>query len=105
VKFETMHLLLAIAFLVIAFSFWQQHKNGNSSFNAFDLIMNKGKVDKIALSYMLVLALSSWIMIDLQVNGKMTEGYFGIYIGAWIAPLVSKVVFNKDVPNDQAKSP
>jgi len=52
-KFETMHLILAIAFLVIAFSFWKTHKDGNSSFNAFDLIMNKGKVDKIALSYML----------------------------------------------------
>ena len=102
-KFETMHLILACAFLLIAVSFWRAHKTPGFDFNAFDLVMNKGKVDKIALSYMLVLALSSWIMIDLQVNGKMTEGYFGIYIGAWIAPLVSKVVFNKDAPNDPVK--
>lgn len=103
-KFETMHMILAIAFLVIAFSFWQTHKSGDNQFNAFDLVMNKGKVDKIAVSYMLVLALSSWIMIDLQVNMKMTEGYFGIYIGAWIVPLVSKVVVNKGESNDAAKS-
>jgi len=102
-KFETMHLILACAFLLIAVSFWRAHKTPGFDFNAFDLVMNKGKVDKISFAFMLVLALSSWIMIDLQVNGKMTEGYIGIYVGAWIVPLVSKVVFNKDVPNDPVK--
>jgi hypothetical protein len=95
-KFETMHIILASAFAIIAISFFYAHRKPNFEFDAFDLIMSKGKVDKIALSYMLVLALSSWIMVDLQVNGKMTEGYFAIFIGAWITPLVSKVVFGKN---------
>jgi len=95
-KFDTMNAILAGAFVIIAISFWHAHKKQNFEFNAFDLIMSKGKVDKIALSYMLVLALSSWIMVDLQVSGKMTEGYFAIFIGAWITPLVSKVVFGKN---------
>ncbi len=95
-KFELMHALLAMGVLLMLVSLWRAHKTPGFNFCLFDLIMNKGRVDKIALSYMIVLALSSWIMIDLQVNSKMTEGYFGIYIAAWIAPLVSKVVFNKD---------
>lgn len=92
-----MHSVLALGFILIAVSFYRAHKTPGFDFNAFDLVMSKGKVDKIALSYMLVLGLSSWIMIDLQINGKMTEGYFAIYIGAWITPLVSKVLFNKPV--------
>jgi hypothetical protein len=95
-KFETMHIILAVAFALIAISFWYAQKKPFFQFDAFDLIMTDGKVDKIALSYMLVLALSSWIMVDLQINSKMTEGYFAIFIGAWITPLVSKVVFGKN---------
>lgn len=91
-KFEPMHIILACGVIIMAFSFWATHKNKSNEFNAFDLIMHEGRVDKIAVSYMLVLILSSWIMVDLQVNAKMTEGYLGIYVGAWIVPLVSKVV-------------
>jgi len=89
---QPMHVILAFGVLIMLFSFWTTHKNKSNSFNAFDLIMHEGRVDKIAVSYMLVLILSSWIMVDLQVNAKMTEGYLGIYVGAWIVPLVSKVV-------------
>lgn len=92
---QPMHVVLALGVIAMIASVWRAHRTPNFAFNAFDLITHDGRVDKIAVSYMLVLILSSWIMMDLQVNGKMTEGYFGIYIGAWIVPLVSKVVVGK----------
>lgn len=95
---QPMHLILGVAIVLIVISFWRAHKTPGFEFNAFDLIMSKGKVDKIAVAFMLVLVLSSWVIVDLQVHGKLTEGYFAIYTGAWITPLVAKVVFNKTEP-------
>jgi hypothetical protein len=95
---SAMHIILAIAFVVIAFSFYTAHKSHALNFNAFDLVMNKGKVDKIAVAFMLVLGVTTWVIIDLQVNGKLTEGYFTMYGGLWVTPLVAKVVFNKSEP-------
>jgi len=95
---QPMHIVLAVAVAAIVASFWQAHKKPSFDFNAFDLIMSKGKVDKIAVAFMLVLILSSWVIVDLQVNGRLTEGYFAIYTEAWITPLVAKVVFNKTEP-------
>lgn len=91
---QPMHIILAAGVLVMIASIIRAHRTPGFEFNAFDLIMHEGRVDKIAVSYMLVLILSSWIMLDLQINNRMTEGYLGIYVGAWIVPLVSKVVAN-----------
>lgn len=92
---SSMQIILAIAFIVIAFSFYTAHKSNALNFNAFDLVMSRGKVDKIAVAFMLVLGVTTWVIIDLQVNGKLTEGYFTVYGGMWVTPLVAKVVFNK----------
>ncbi len=90
-----MHIILGSGFILLAFSFWRAHQKSEFEFNAFDLVMNKGKVDKISFAFMLVLAVTTWVIIDLQVNGKLTEGYFTMYGGLWVTPLVAKVVFNK----------
>ncbi len=93
---QPMQLILIFAFALIMFSFWRAHKTKGFDFNAFDLVMSRGKVDKIAVSYMLVLGVSTWVMIDLQIKSQMTEGYFLAYIGAWVTPLVSKMAFGKE---------
>jgi hypothetical protein len=64
----------------------------------FDLIMEDGKVSRIALAFMLVLGVTTWVMIDLQVSGKMSEGYLTTYGAMWVLPLVAKVVFNQQSP-------
>lgn len=104
---SSMQIILAIAFIVIAFSFYTAHKSHALEFNAFDLVMNKGRVDKIAVAFMLVLGVTTWVIIDLQVNGKLTEGYLTVYGGMWVAPLLAKVAFNKqpqDVKNDSDRT-
>ncbi len=93
---DPMLTVLAVASAALVFSFWYAHKSQLVSFSAFDLIMVDGKVDRIAFAFMLVLAVSTWVVVDLQMKSKMTEGYFGLFISAWIVPLVAKMVFGKN---------
>lgn len=94
-----MLVILAVAALLVAVSFWRAHSRPGFEFNAFDLIMEGGKVSKIAMAFMLVLAVTTWIVVDLQIKGHLTEGYFTMYGTMWVVPLVAKVVFNKtDLP-------
>jgi hypothetical protein len=90
-----MHLILAAGAVAILVTFWIAHRARNT-FNLLDLLMKDGRVCRVAVAFMLVLAVSTWVIIDLQINGKLTEGYFTIYTGAWIIPLVARLVSNKD---------
>ena len=86
--------LLAIA----GFAAWALHKNQidqSVDFDLRDLLMENGKVSKIACTFMAAFALTSWVILKLTLDGKMTEGYLTSYGLMWVAPLVSKVVFNK----------
>lgn len=86
---------LLLALIAILVSFWRAHHSQTFEFNAFDLLMENGKVSKIAVAFMGVLAVTTWIMVDLQVTGKMTEGYLTTYGAMWVTPLIARVVFNK----------
>jgi hypothetical protein len=97
-KLEVMHAILAIVVLVIGVSIWNAHKSNSTIFNAFDLLMENGRVSKIAVAFMLVLLVSTWVIVDQQINGKLTEGLFGLWLTAWVTPLVAKVVFAKSEP-------
>lgn len=88
-------LLLGLA--VIALSFWHAQRK-KVGFDFFDLVIENGKVSKTSVAFMLVLFVTSWMMLVFTYKGTMTEGYFGLYLGAWVAPLVARVVFNKDAP-------
>jgi hypothetical protein len=92
---DPMIMVLTVASLCIVISFWRAHRNQAFTFDAFDLVMENGKVSKIAVAFMLVLGVTTWVIIDQQIAGKLTEGMFGLYGGMWVMPLVAKVVFAK----------
>ena len=54
--------------------------------------MQNGRVSRVACLVMGAFFVTSWIMIDLQAHGKMTEGYMGLYAGAWVAPLIASLM-------------
>lgn len=96
---EIMLGVLAGAALLVLITMWRAHRDALSQFNAFDLIMENGRVSKIAFSYMLVLVVSTWVIVLMVWRDKLTEGMFGLYLAAWVGPLVAKLVFNKnDLP-------
>lgn len=95
---DWMLIVLAGAAMFVLLSFWRAHNKPEFDFNAFDLVMENGKVSKIAFTFMAAFAVTTWILIDLQLKGKMTETYLMTYGGMWVASLVAKVVFNKNEP-------
>lgn len=93
-----MLVVLAAAGLLALLTFYRAHRNALLQFNAFDLIMVDGKVDRVALAFMVAFAVTTWAFAYLTIQGKMTDTLFGVYGGMWVAPLVLKVVFNKSDP-------
>lgn len=68
------------------------HMNPDVDFNMLDLLMSNGRVSKISCLVMGAFGVTSWLMLELTVHNKMTEGYFGLYCTAWVAPLITQLM-------------
>ena len=82
---------ILIVSLVIAWSFYKAHTNQDFNFNLFDLILENGKLSRLACVFMGSFAVSSWIMVRVTIDNKMTEGLFMAYGGVWVAPIIAKL--------------
>jgi hypothetical protein len=83
--------MLSVVMLLVTWSFYRAQRDPNISFNLFDLIMENGKVSKLAFAFMVGLTCLTWIMIKLTLSHDMTEGYVGLYGGIIIAPVIAKL--------------
>jgi hypothetical protein len=96
--------ILVLAVFSVLLSFWRAHHSALIQFSAFDLVMENGRVSKIAVAFMLVLGVTTWTIVYLTIRDKLTEGYFLAYGAMWVGPLVAKVVFNKtEMPSLEPK--
>lgn len=86
-----LYTLLAVIVAGIVLSFYRYQKNPANTFNILDLLMENGRVSRLAAAFMMTLVVTSWVMIKLTVDGKMTEGYLMAFGGMWIAPIISKM--------------
>lgn len=86
-----MHAAFAIAVLGVMWSIYRMHKNPAVDFNILDILMEGGKVSKVSCLVMGAFFVTSWVIVDLQAHGHMSEGYLGLYGGMWIAPLITKL--------------
>lgn len=86
---------LCLLALLVAVTLWRAHRSKLVAFDLLDLLLEGGRVSKIAVAFMLVLGTSTWVIIHQTVHDKLTEGMFGLWLTAWVTPLVAKVVFNK----------
>lgn len=82
---------LLIVALVILWSFYRAQRDPDFRFDLFDLLMENGKVSRIAFAFMCTLGCTTFLMVRLTIDGKMTEGYFGLYSASWIAPIIAKL--------------
>jgi hypothetical protein len=82
--------LLIIA-LCIAWSFYRAHRSPEFSFNVFDLLMDGGRVSRLACVFLGSFLVSSWIMVRMTLDGKMTELIFAAYGAMWVAPIIGKL--------------
>ncbi len=82
---------LLIVALAIAWSMYRAHRNAAFTFNLFDLIMDNGRVSRLACVFIGSFLVTSWIMVRLTIDGKMTEGYMAAFGALWIVPITAKL--------------
>lgn len=91
-----MEVIFALAASVIALMIWRSlrtlHSAADVNFDLRDLLMENGRVSKAACVMMGAFAATTWHFIYYSLNGKMTEGYAVIYVGAWITPVVARLI-------------
>lgn len=93
--------VLALVVLAILWSLYRFHLNPQNNFNLIDLLIEGGRASKVSCIVMGAFTLHSWVMMDLELHGKMTEGYLTIYGATWVSPILVRMVFNK--PNAEPR--
>ena len=95
-----MAVVFALAAFVLLLLIWRSlakmHADESVNFDLRDLLMENGRVSKAACVMMGAFAVTTWQFVYYTLNGKLTEGYLGIYVAAWIAPVVARLISNND---------
>ena len=85
-----LYIILAAFAFIVAVSLWRFQKSDNH-FDLLDLLMENGRVSRLAAAFSVTLVITSWIMLKLAIDGKLTEGYLGIYGTMWVTPIIAKM--------------
>jgi hypothetical protein len=43
-------------------------------------------------------AVSTWTVINREINGTLTSDFFGLYLTAWVAPLITLIATSNAEP-------
>jgi hypothetical protein len=95
---RTIVLMITLALLLIALivSLVRRDRCTDSRINLDDLLLGEdGRLSKAAAVMMGAFALTSWLIVYLALTGRLTEGYFTAYLGAWVAPTVTALIVRR----------
>lgn len=96
--FNTKHLpvaLLLVIVLVIVFSIVRLSHSHLSKINIDDLLLGEdGTMSRSACILLGSFGVTTWGMVFMWLNEKMTEGYFLAYCAVWATPAVTKLIVN-----------
>lgn len=88
-----MALLFALAVLLIWRALAHRSTLAISNIDLDDLLLGEdGRLSKAAAVMMGAFGVTTWIMVYMTLQGKMTEGYFAAYMAAWVGPTVTKLI-------------
>ncbi len=100
-----MGIVLSLAILGILSLLWMgQRDKTKDSFDAWDLVMEcptdgHRKASPTKLAFIAAFVMTSWVVVDSQIKGTLTDAVFAAYLLAWVGPLSARVIFNKsDAP-------
>lgn len=88
---ETPDIIALIVVALVIFSVWKLHRDDASSLNLFDLVMDNGRLSRLACVFMAAFGILSWVMIKVALADKMTEGMLLAYGGLFVAPIIAKM--------------
>lgn len=85
--------VLAVLVVLLAVALINRHRNASSPLNLEDLLLgDDGRLSKAAAVLLGSFAMTTWVIVYLTVNDKLTEGYFIAYLGVWVAPTVTRLI-------------
>lgn len=87
-------MLAALVVSIIVRTLMRWSAEQGNPFIARDLLMENGRASRGAVVMMGAFAATTLHFIYYTLIGKMTEGYFGLYSAAWIAPVVVRMMTN-----------
>jgi len=96
--------LIAAIFFIARFLRKYQADKDYPDFDLTDLIVENGKVSNIACAMLGSFLLTSWVIVYLTLNNRVTENYLTIYVGAWVAPIIAKLLKGVSNNKEQGKS-
>lgn len=88
---QTLYLILGGTALLVVFVVWRYQRCDRNPFDLLDLIMENGRASRLAAAFFVTLIVTSWIMVKLAIDQKMSEGYLIAYGGMWISPILAKM--------------
>lgn len=97
-QLDWMVVALIVVLIVIAISLYRAQKDGTNTLDLYDLVMENGRLSRIAFVLVGAFAVTSWMMVSMTLNGTMTEGVFGLYLTAWVAPVVTRIIKGPSPP-------
>lgn len=96
---DPMEGLLALGVLLVGWSLYRLNRRSDVDFNLIDLLLENGKVSRIACVVMSAFLVTTWAFIYDCIKRKGVDvAIFGAYGGMWIAPLIAKLL-GADVRN------
>lgn len=85
--------ILAVGALVLVMMLRGLSTNREHPFRIADLLIGAdGKASKAAVVLWGGFILSSWVILCLTLHHELTEGYLGLYIGAFVAPTITQII-------------
>jgi hypothetical protein len=96
---------LIVALAAAAYALYRAQLNQQNQIDLLDLLSENGRLSRSACVMMGAFGVTTWMLIQLTLNGKMTEGFFGLYSAAWIAPTVTRMIVNGTAPKQQGAQP
>lgn len=100
------HLPVAVLCLLALIALWtviRRSNNGKSKINLDDLLLGEDdKMSRAAVVLMASFAVTTWGMVYMWLNDKMTEAYFGAYGLLFVTPAVTKLIVNAGVAKAKA---
>jgi hypothetical protein len=82
----------AVIVLIAAWFLYRAHRDPGIPFDLKDLLMENGRVSKIAVAFLVTLFTSSWYVVYGTLNKQLTDIAFGAYLAAWVAPIVAHII-------------
>lgn len=104
VTINPMVIVLGFVICSVLYMLWKaQRDKGRNSFDVFDLFMDTlpdgtRRASGIKSTYQTSFIISSWVIIDQEIKGILSDSVFGLFLATWCASLIAKVVFDKSAP-------